>query len=331
MKDGNEAPPAGSPFELAMDAPGLLADLALRPSTRHPPGPGEIEIEVRAVGLNLREVLKALGVYPVAESPIRFGGDLAGRILRVGEGVTGLAAGDCVVAHGPDTFRSHATLPAFLAARMPESLTFEAAATVPIAFLTAYYALHYLARVRAGERVLIHAAAGGVGLAAVALCKRRGAEIFATAGSEAKRRYLRGIGIEHVMDSRTLDFVDEIGRITNGEGVDVVLNSLAGEFLTASLEVLGLFGRFLEIGKRDIYDGTKIGLHPFRKGLTFFAIDLEQAPPHRGQRLLAHIMGMMERGELSPLPYHEFPVTRYKAAFRLMRRAGHIGKIVVVV
>ena len=324
-----EGLPSGVPFRLETAQPGLLKDLDLKPTTRQIPDRHEVEIEVCAIGLNLREVLKALGVYPQVEGPVLFGGDCAGRVIRFGKGVTEFRVGDEVVGHGATTFRSHAVLPASLVAPKPSNLTFEEASTVPIAFLTAYYALVHLGRIKTGERVLIHAAAGGVGMAAVKLCLHRKAEIFATAGSERKRRFLRELGIEHVMNSRTLDFVKEIDRITHGKGVDVVLNSLAGEFLIESLNVLGEFGRFLEIGKRDIYENTQIGLYPFRKNLAFFAVDLERAPIQKGKKLFLEIMHMMERGDLAPLPFDLFPLSRFRDAFRFMRQSKHLGKVVI--
>ena len=329
LEPGLETPPVDGPFRLEMETQGLLGDLRLAAMERAEPGPHEVEIEVHALGLNLREVLKALGLYPMVESPVLFGGDCSGRITRVGQEVTRLKIGDEVMGHGDSTFCSHAILPESVVMPKPSILSHQSAATIPIAFMTAHYALVHLARIEAGESVLIHAAAGGVGQAAVQVCRGRGAVIFATAGSEKKRRFLVDQGVDHVMDSRTLDFVDEINGITSGKGVDVVLNSLAGEFLVKSLRVLGRFGRFLEIGKRDIYEDRLIGLYPFRNNLSFFAIDLEQAPPEKGRDLFQLITDMVGRGELEPLPLVTFEASNYRAAFRLMRRAGHIGKIVI--
>ena len=169
-------------------------------------------------------------------------------------------------------FRRHVTTAAVFVARKPERLT-RAAAALPIACMTAS-ALSDLGRLAAGERVLIHSAAGGVGLAAVQRAQRIGAEVFATAGNEEKRAFLRSIGVRHVMDSRSFAYVDEILAHTGGSGVDVVLNSLTGDAIAHSLSVLAPYGRFLEIGKRDIYQNRQIGLAPFRKNLSYFAVDL---------------------------------------------------------
>jgi len=322
-----------------MDSPGLLDDLALRPMERLPPGPNEVEIRVRAVGLNLREVLKALGVYPYAaideyegdtsSGPIVFDGDCSGVIAAIGEDVEKYEVGDEVFGFGEGVLGSFANVPAFCLVRKPPSLSFAEAATIPTAFITTYYALEHIARIQPGERILIQAAAGGVGLAAVQLSQRAGAEIFATAGREEKRAYLRSLGISHVMDSRSLRFADEVLQATAGKGVDVVLNSLAGEFLCTGLSVLAPFGRFLEIGKRDICEDTPIGLGSFRNNISFFAIDLEQFPPSLIARMTREISQLFEDGMLAPLPHQSFPIHEVVAAFRHLRSAKHIGKVVI--
>ena len=224
---------------------------------------------------------------------------------------------------------SHATLPVHLIARKPEGLSFDEAATIPIAFMTARYALHHAGRIRAGERILIHAAAGGVGLAAVMLAREAGAEIFATAGRPEKREYLESLGVRHAMDSRSLRFAEEIMERTGGEGVDLVLNSLAGEFIPKSLSVLREFGRFLEIGRRDIYEDAALRLFPFRRNLSFHAIDLQPMRPERLAALLAETLEPFRSGAPAPLPYRRFEADEAQDAFRLMRRSLHIGKIVI--
>jgi NADPH:quinone reductase-like Zn-dependent oxidoreductase len=312
---------------------GVLDGLQQRSVARRAPGPGEIELEVRAVGLNFREVLKALDVYAGQEvdaaNGITFDGDCAGRVVAVGDGVTLFEPGHDVLGMGYDVFGSYATLPAELFVRKPARMTYEEASTIPGVFLTAYYAMHHLARLAPGESVLIHAAAGGVGLAAVQLAQWAGAEIYATAGREEKRQFLRAMGIRHVMDSRSLDFADEVMRLTAGRGVDVVLNSLAGEYIPKSISVLAPFGRFLEIGKRDIYDNTSLALYPFRRNLSFFAIDVLQIDFPRINRMLEEILVHFDQGHFRPLHHCVFPFSEAVGAFRLMRRAHHIGKVVV--
>lgn len=321
------------PFRLEIAAPGVLDELVLQSTVRQPPGRGEVEIQVCAAGLNFREVLKALGIYPdMPEGSINFGGDCAGRIVALGSGVEGFAIGDEVVGIAPICFSSFALVPASLLVQKPAHLSFEEAATIPSVFFTAYYALHYLGRLSQGERVLIHAAAGGVGLAAVQLCQMAGAEIFATAGSPEKREFLHSLGVRYVMDSRSVAFAGEVMEITEGKGVDLILNSLAGEFIPKSLSVLAKFGRFLEIGKQDIYQNSQLGLYPFRNNLSFFAIDLEQVwleRPDFTLFLFRELMQFFEDGRLKPLPHQVFPMSEVRAAFRYMRRAKHIGKIVV--
>src|SRR5262249_33983624 len=156
------------------------------------------------------------------------------------------------IALAPASFSTFVTTAADFVVPKPDALSFEEAATIPVAFLTASYALHHLAKMSVGDRVLIHAAAGGVGMAAVQLAQRAGAEIFGTAGNPEKRAFLQALGVHHVMDSRSLDFANEVMERTGGQGVNIVLNSLAGAFIPASLAVLGAHGRFVEIGKRDI-------------------------------------------------------------------------------
>jgi NADPH:quinone reductase-like Zn-dependent oxidoreductase/acyl carrier protein len=216
---------------------------------------------------------------------------------------------------------------------MPDGMSFVAAATIPVAYLTAVYALGRIAKLREGERVLIHGGAGGVGLAAIYYAQHCGAEIFATAGSELKRAFLRELGVEHVLDSRSLTFADDVMALTEGEGVDVVLNSLYGEAMERSLGLLRPFGRFLELGKRDFYLDTRIGLRPLRKNISYFAIDADQLPakrPDLARSVLTEVLELMEQETLRPLPHRTFPFAEVADAFRLMQTSGHIGKIVLI-
>jgi acyl transferase domain-containing protein/acyl carrier protein len=324
---------AAEPFRLEVAKPGILDALELRETERRKPGPGEVEIRVRAVGLNFRDVLIAMDlVPPVLEDSLDVGFECAGEISEVGEGVEGLEIGDGVVAFAPSCLGSFVTTGASFVMPKPERLSFEEAATVPIAFFTAHYALSHLGRLAEGERVLIHAAAGGVGQAAVRIARRRGAEIFATAGSAEKREFLEALGIEHVMDSRSLDFADEVMELTGGEGVDVVLNSLAGEFIPKSLSVLRSGGRFLEIGKVDFLRNTRLDLGLLEQNVSFFAIDLSQMmqkQPDLSRLLLREALRYFEEGEIEPLPFETFPISEAVDAFRHMAQAKHIGKVIV--
>ncbi len=320
-------------YRLTISPPGNLEDLTPRVLRRQPPGPGQIEIEVVAAGLNFSDVMKSLGIYPgLDDGPLPLGAECSGRITAVGEGASDLRVGDEVLAVAPFAFGSHLLTHSQLAVRKPPQWTFEEAATLPIAFLTAAYALEHLGHLGASESVLIHSATGGVGLAAVQLAKRAGAEIFATAGTPEKRQYLKSLGIAHVMDSRSLAFADEVRERTNGRGVDVVLNSLAGEALVRSFELLADYGRFLEIGKRDVYANSRLGLRPFRKNLTFHAIDLDRVIRERPAllgKLLRQLVHDAEEGRLAPLPHRVYPIADAVSAFRFMQQSKHLGKIVL--
>ncbi len=294
------------------------------------PETGEVQIDVIASGLNFRDLLSALGQYPLMEGEqLSIGGECAGIVNAVGPGNTDLSPGDFVIAIGNNTISTSITTRFDLVSPMPSNIPFEDAAGLPTIFLTADYVINELAKLKRGERILIHAASGGVGLAAIQYAKNIGAEIFATAGSEEKRNYLKQLGIEHVSDSRSLDFVDDIRSWTNDEGVDVVLNSLAGEFIPASLELLRYKGRFLEIGKRDIYSNTELGLLPFQKCLTYHAFDLGQLVKNRDpavQRMLNKLVQDIEFGVLKPAPTTVIPIDNAIDGFKRLARAAHIGK-----
>jgi acyl transferase domain-containing protein/aryl carrier-like protein len=324
---------AGAGYRLALRRPGTLDGLVLQSLRRRPPGPGQVEIEVVATGLNFSDVMKALGMYPgLPAGPVSLGAECSGRITAVGDGVMELRAGDEVLAVAGFAFGSHVVTSAELVAIKPARLSFEEAATLPIAFLTASYALEFLGRLESGERVLIHSASGGVGLAAIQLCGRAGALVFATAGTPEKREYLRAMGIDCVMDSRSLDFAETVLERTGGHGVDLILNSLPGEAIVRGIASLADYGRFLEIGKRDIYQNARLGLQPFHKNLSFFAIDLDRVIRERPRLLgtmLREIVQGVNDGELEPLPHRSWPIAAGTDAFRFMQHGKHIGKVVL--
>ncbi len=332
-ESGGTVSDGSTPFRLESLRPGLMDHLALRAYHRREPGPGQVEIDVAAAGLNFSDVMKALGLYPgLPDGPVPLGIECAGRIERVGEGVSEFRRGDAVVAVTPFSFGTHALAERAYVVPKPEHISFEQAATLPIAFLTAHYAINHLGRLARGERVLIHAATGGVGLAAIQLAWEAGAEVFVTAGTSEKRDLLRSLGIRHVMDSRSLDFADEVLEATGGEGIDMVLNSLSGEAIYKGLSVLRDYGRFLEIGKRDIYQNRRLGMRPFRKNVSFMAIDLDRGMRDRPQlfsRLLREVIESFERTGLRPLPHRVFPITHAVSAFRHMAQAKHLGKVVL--
>jgi acyl transferase domain-containing protein len=333
-QEDKKVPAGDQPYRLDLDSPGILDHLRLRIFSRTQPGPGQVEIQVKAAGLNFLDVLSALGIRPdeVPEGRVQLGAECAGIVTALGEGVSGFHIGQEVLAMAPSSFASFVVTPSDFVAPKPACLSFEEAASIPIAFLTAEYALNHLGRLSAGERVLIHAAAGGVGLAAVQLAQLKEAEVLATAGSDEKREFLHSLGISHVMDSRSLAFAEEVMQCTGGQGVDVVLNSLAGEAIPKSLSVLAPYGRFLEIGKRDIYQNRPLRLGPFQRNLSYFAIDLARMMRERPEflgKLLRGIAQQFDEGRLRPIPLQVFPISAAEKAFRTMAQAQHIGKIVV--
>lgn len=328
---------AGERYRLDFHAPGKLRNLRWVPETERPLQDHEIEVRPHATGLNFRDVMYLMGLLPDEAVESGFAGanlglEFSGVVTRVGARVRDHAPGEAVMGFGSACFASHVVTRADAVAPMPETWSFEAAATVPTVFFTVYYALQHLAGLQPGERVLIHGAAGGVGLAAIQLARHLGAEIFATAGTDEKRDFVRLLGADHVFDSRSQSFADDILDVTNGEGVDVVLNSLAGEAIRSNLRVLKPFGRFLELGKRDFYENTPIGLRPFKDNISYFGIDADQlltGRPALASRLFREVMALFREGVLSPLPCRAFPATRVVEAFRVMQQARHIGKVIV--
>lgn len=329
------AVPKGEAYRVEFSVAGNLDRLQLKTFSRPTPGPNEVEIEVGATGLNFSDVLKVMGLYPgLSGGVVPMGIECGGRVASVGSNVVDFKPGDPVVAIAPFCFASHAMTDVQAVVKKPSHLSDEEAATVPIPFLTAYYGLVELARIQPGERVLIHAGAGGVGLAAVQICQRYGAEVFATAGSDAKRDFLRSLGVKHVFDSRSLAFGEQIMEVTGGEGIDVVLNSLPGEAIPTSLNCLRAYGRFLEIGKTDIYSNKMVGLYPFHNNLSYFAIDLDRMlrqKPAVVNRMFVALMQDFADKRYTPLPKTVFPIEDVVGAYRYMQQRKNTGKVIVTV
>ncbi|AOR29815.1 hypothetical protein BFF78_00780 [Streptomyces fodineus] len=319
---------AGDMWRLAITRKGSLENLAVVPSEGgRPLGVGEVRVAVRAAGLNFRDVLIALGMYP-GEAPL--GSEAAGVVLEVGSGVTDLAPGDRVFGLITDAFGPVAVADRRTIAPMPAGLSFTEAAAVPVVYLTAYYGLVDLAGLRAGERLLVHAAAGGVGMAAVQLAHHFGAEVFATA-SPSKWDAVRGLGIadERIANSRDLGFREAFLSATGGAGVDVVLDALAGEFVDATLELLPRGGRFIEMGKTDIRDPEVVARE--HAGVRYRSYDLLESGPERIQEMLVEISDLFEQGVLTPSPTRTWDVRRGADAFRFLREGRNIGKVVLTV
>ncbi|MEQ0764773.1 phthioceranic/hydroxyphthioceranic acid synthase, partial [Mycobacterium tuberculosis] len=323
-----------SGMRLQIRTPGDMQTIELAAFHRVPPGPGQIEVAVRASSVNFADVLIAFGRYPSFEGHLpQLGTDFAGVVTAVGPGVTDHKVGDHVGGMSPNgCWGTFVTCDARLAATLPPGLGDAQAAAVTTAHATAWYGLHELARIRAGDTVLIHSGTGGVGQAAIAIARAAGAEIFATAGTPQRRELLRNMGIEHVYDSRSIEFAEQIRRDTNGRGVDVVLNSVTGAAQLAGLKLLAFRGRFVEIGKRDIYGDTKLGLFPFRRNLSFYAVDLgllSATHPEELRDLLGTVYRLTAAGEL-PMPQStHYPLVEAATAIRVMGNAEHTGKLVL--
>jgi acyl transferase domain-containing protein/acyl carrier protein len=317
-----------APVRLVPETRGSIERFRLEPITRRAPGAGEVEIAVDATGLNFKDVLNALGMYPGDPGPL--GGECAGRVVAVGAGVSHVRPGDEVLTVAGGSFASHVMAKAAFVQPRPPGMSAEEGAAFPIAYLTAEFCLGHLARIRQGERVLIHAAAGGVGMAAVRLAQRAGAEVYATAGSPRKRELLRSMGVAHVMDSRTTSFADAILTDTGGAGVDIVLNSLSGDQIDASFKALARGGRFVEIGKRGIKDEQWVAAQG--RGHRYFIVDWGETAaqdPALIAGMLERLVGELRGGTIPTLPRHVFALDDASRAFRFMAQARHTGKIVV--
>ncbi|WP_328869733.1 SDR family NAD(P)-dependent oxidoreductase [Streptomyces sp. NBC_00287] len=317
-------PPAGErAWRLDTVASGTLDGLALLPfpEATAPLAAGQVRVSVRAAGLNFRDVLISLGMYP--GQPI-LGSEAAGVVVEVGEGVTHLAPGDRVMGVVQHAFAPLAVADARVLAPVPEGWSFEQAASVPVVFLTAYYGLVDLGSVQQGDTVLVHAGAGGVGMAAIQLARHFGATVLATA-SPGKWDKLRGLGLtdDQIASSRDLDFRDKF----RGAGVDVVLNSLAREYVDASLELLAPQGRFVEMGKTDLRDPEQ--LTQANPGMTYAPFELGEAGPERMGEILTEVLSLFAAGVLEPLPVRAWDVRRAREAFRFMSQARHVGKVVL--
>jgi NADPH:quinone reductase-like Zn-dependent oxidoreductase/acyl carrier protein len=321
------------PCRLEVTNPGILDSLTLISAPYREPEKNEVTIAVHTAGLNFRDVLLAMGVIPTpADAPVPLGFECAGTIKAVGADVTDWSTGDAVLAIAPHSLSAYLTVDERLIVAVPPQWSLEEAATLPLVFLTAYYALCHVGRLQPGERVLIHAASGGVGLAALQIAGHIGAEVFATAGSDEKRAYLRSLGVQHVFDSRSLDFADQIRTVTEGAGVDMVLNSLTDKALLAGVSLLRSGGRFLELGKKDVFQNSEIGLRLLENNISFSTVDLGllgQDRPALLHKLLRDMMAFITDNNLQPLPYRIFPVSQAQQAFSHLARAQHIGKVLI--
>ncbi len=310
------------PLRLDILEKGTLENLYWQPINRTYSNSQQVEIKVSAISLNFRDILNALDMYPGDAGLL--GLECVGKIIAKGNEVKNFNIGDEVIAVAPGCFGNYATVNANLVIAKPNNLSYAEAATIPGAFLTAYYTLIHLAKLKKGQKILIHSGAGGVGLAAIKIAQKIGAEIFTTA-SINKWNFLKSLGIKHIFNSRNLDFAEEILAITEGKGVDVILNCLTGEFITKSLSILNSNGCFLEIGKQNIWNEKQVT--QIKPAASYFIVDLIEIiakQPNLIQQMLCHIIQ-----EYQPLPHKIFPADKAKDAFRYMQQTKHIGKIII--
>ncbi|MDE2758093.1 MAG: SDR family NAD(P)-dependent oxidoreductase, partial [Acidobacteriota bacterium] len=324
-------------YRLTLDNPGQIAGLEMKTCQLPPLGPDDVEIEVTATALNFRDVMVTLGLLPASayeRSALgrEVGMEGSGIVRRVGSEVRGCRPGDDVAFIQGGCIANRVVVNQYLVFAKPDRLSMEEAASVLSVYVTAYYSLIHLARLRKGQRVLIQSAMGGVGQAAIALAKHVGAEIYATAGSESKREQLLSLGVRAAFDSHSLAWHDDLMAATGGEGVDVVLNSLAGRHVELCLQVLRPGGWHCEIGKVDIYADNALGLRIFRKNLRFAAIDVDRLmidDPELSRQLSQACLDLLDEGALPPLPVTVFPFKDYARALRLMTSGRHQGKLVL--
>ncbi|HQX50148.1 MAG TPA: SDR family NAD(P)-dependent oxidoreductase, partial [Planctomycetaceae bacterium] len=332
-----DEPGVGGDYRADVSTYGALDQIVFRKLPATVLGDEEVEIAVHAAALNFKDVMNAMGLLPANAvtgglTANRLGLEVAGRVLRTGPGVSHVREGDEVIARVAEGFCGRVITGSQYVFRKPKELTPIQAAAVPLVYVTAWYSLGHLARVERGETVLIHSAAGGVGVAAIQLALRAGATVIATAGTKEKRAWLKQIGVAHAFDSRSLDFYNHVMDVTGGRGVDIVLNSLTGRFITQSLKCLAPFGRFVELGKSDIYRNNKLGLERLGENISYFVVDVDRLAlqkPKLHHRMLAEVVAMFDRGELAPHEITEFPISKLPEALRFMTRAVYQGKIVM--
>ncbi len=332
-------PAEGSSYTGTIEEYGVLDNVVLRQNERREPEANEVEVQIKASALNFRDIMIAMGLLSDAavEGGLfgrTFGLECAGIVTAVGNDVTNVKVGDEVMATAPSCLGGYAYPYGVHCVKKPENISWNEAASLPVVYTTAYFSLIHHCRLQKGEKVLIHAAAGGVGIAAINIANAVGAEIYATVSTQDKRDYIEALGVkpENIMNSRTLEFADELMEKTNGEGVDVVLNSLSGSAIYKSVRCLSAYGRFIEIGKTDIYRNSKLGLQPFGNNLTYYGVDVDRLFKQKlefGGQLFQESIDYFVNNNFKPHPVTVFPIARLADAFQFMGGARHIGKIIV--
>ena len=323
---------------LEVGSPGLLDSLRFidDPSSSRPIASDELRMRPKAFGVNFRDVMISLGQL---EDRSLMSSEHSGIVTEVGaDASTEFHVGDRICAWGGKAYANTVKLKALSAQKIPADMDFETAASIPIVYATVYYALVHLARLERGESILIHSAAGGVGQAAVMLAKHLGAEIFVTVGNKEKKALVMqryNVPESHIFSSRQTTFVEGIKRFTGGRGVDVVLNSIAGESLHESFKCIAELGRFIEIGKRDILANSRLDMEMFNRSVTFASVDLTvvfHRNPHLGKRMVREVFKLLQEGAVLPVhPLNVFPLSEIESAFRLIQAGKHVGKVVLKV
>ena len=320
---------------LSMDHLGLLDSFQFVHSEKlsNAIKPDEVEIEVKTVGLNFHDLMIATGQLP---DPNGYGVECAGIVTKLGKASHNLRIGDRVCAIAPSSFSNRVRASQTLVNIMPDTMTFDVGASIPSVFTVSYHCIHHVACLREKESILIHSAAGGVGQACIKMAQLVGAEIFVTVGSSEKANFLEttyGLPRSHILNSRTLDFKHQIMQLTKKKGVDVIINSLAGEALHESWRCLAMFGRFIELGKRDSIQNTRLDMAPFEKSASFISVGWDCFGYHRPElvgNVFKKVMEMFIEGSLTSVePISTFPMSAVESAFRFMASGNHMGKIVV--
>lgn len=324
----------GRPLKLEIGVPGMLNTLQFvdDPDATTELKGEEVEIEVKASGLNFVDIMIAMG--QISDSIL--GAECSGVVTKVGSNVTRCKPGNRVVTWRLGCHKNYVRNPESIVQLIPDNITYEIAASIPVIYCTAYYSLYHVARLQPAESILIHAAAGGVGQAAIILAKHLGAEIFATVGSQEKKNLIieqYGIPDDHIFYSRDLSFAKGIMRMTNGRGVDVVLNSLAGEALRETWHCIAMFGRFIELGKKDMVGNTGLDMAPFLRNVTFSSVNLYGMYSHNislASKIFEEVMSLMRQGIIRVVtPIKIYGYSQMEDAFRFMQAGKHVGKIVL--
>lgn len=312
------------------------ADIRAENFIPSPPGPYQIQIEAKAISLNFRDIMIALGLYPQGNTYPIMGGDYAGIVAACGKEVSSFEVGDEVISIYSGELDTELHFNSYINAyepqvvKKPSHLTFEEACCIPTVFLTAYLGLCVMGNLDENEKVLIHNASGGVGLAAIQIAKWYSSEIFATAGTKEKIQYLNTLGIRNIMDSRSLEFYEEVLNQTNGRGIDVILNTLSGEAIEKGMQLLKTFGRFIHIGKSDIANKRMISLDLFKNSSSFIYFDISHFFMNsKLKKIFQEIINNFVKGIFNPLPYKKYSSKDVSSAINYMSLSKHIGKIVL--